>query len=372
LSSTQKSIKRGITIHLKKLGIYSNEKSFSKENIRYAYSEKRKEVLENSKNFIEKNLDTVIPFLADGREIEPHKISPRLCLVKSNSIDSIIFKVITLTWSIPVSSGFGRRLRFLIWDNNTEKVMGIIALGDPVFNLKARDETIGWSFEDRKKRLVNIMDAYILGAVPPYNMILGGKLIASLIKTIEVKKIFQKKYGDAKGIISESKKKPHLLAVTTTSALGRSSVYNRLRINGYDFFQSIGFTAGYGHFHISDKIFNDIRAYLQFHEHPYSNNYKYGDGPNWRLRTIRTGLEKMGVDREALNHGIKREVFISTLANNAYEILRGEVKKPNYSTLLDLKTVNWLALERWVIPRSSRDPSYKEWKKEDINKQLFL
>jgi len=33
------------------------------------------------------------------------------------------------------------------------------------------------------KRLVNVMDAYVLGAVPPYNMLLGGKLVASLVRS---------------------------------------------------------------------------------------------------------------------------------------------------------------------------------------------
>src|SRR5262249_41111946 len=69
----------------------------------------------------------------------------------------------------------GRRLRYLVWDANNDKLIGIMALGDPVFNLKVRDELIGWDIKDRGKRLVNVLDAYVLGAVPPYNMLLGGQ-----------------------------------------------------------------------------------------------------------------------------------------------------------------------------------------------------
>ena len=67
----------------------------------------------------------------------------------------------------------------------------------------------------------------MLGALPPYSQLLGGKLVASLIKTREVVDAFTKRYNDSTGLISGQKKKARLVAVTTTSALGRSSVYNR-------------------------------------------------------------------------------------------------------------------------------------------------
>ena len=33
-----------------------------------------------------------------------------------------------------LSNGFGRRLRFLVWDNHNGKLIGIIAIGDPGAN----------------------------------------------------------------------------------------------------------------------------------------------------------------------------------------------------------------------------------------------
>ena len=61
-----------------------------------------------------------------------------------------------------------------MWDNHNGKLIGIIAIGDPVFNLSVRDNLIDWDAQARGKRLVNIMDAYVLGALPPYNALLGG------------------------------------------------------------------------------------------------------------------------------------------------------------------------------------------------------
>jgi len=146
-------------------------------------------------------------------------------------------------------------MRFLVWDRSNQKLLGLIALGDPVFNLNVRDAAIGWTTADRKQRLVNVMDAYVLGALPPYNTLLCGKLVACLLRTVEVRDHFVSRYGNSQGIISGKAKSANLSLVTTTSALGRSSVYNRLVLDGQHVFRSIGFTSGWGHFHISTKLF---------------------------------------------------------------------------------------------------------------------
>jgi hypothetical protein len=39
------------------------------------------------------------------------------------------------------------------------------------------------------------MDAFVLGAVPPYSMLLGSKLVALLATTEEVARAFKRKSG---------------------------------------------------------------------------------------------------------------------------------------------------------------------------------
>jgi hypothetical protein len=140
-------------------------------------------------------------------EIDPAKI--KLCLVRieAGSEDSDLFRLASLTWSVPVSAGYGRRLRYLVWDEHHGKLAGIIALGDPVFNLSVRDNLIGWNSDDRSKRLVNILDAYVLGAVPPYNMLLVGKAVACLVRSREVYDDFAAAYGGSVGLISGRRKR---------------------------------------------------------------------------------------------------------------------------------------------------------------------
>jgi len=376
LKDLERYIKRQLETHLLELGFKrnANGRFFSpngnKESIRQCHLSQRREKQKSAQKFITEKFPKVKAYFASGNEVIPEKILPRLEIISSGTIESDIFRVATLTWSIPVSAGYGRRMRFLIWDDNIGKIIGIMALGDPVFNLNVRDEEIGWNVSERKKYLVNIMDAYVLGALPPYSMILGGKLVACLVKTQEIRDIFFSRYNKTCGIISGESKRANLVMVTTTSALGRSSIYNRLSVNGEKYFESIGFTAGYGHFHVPNDLFDKMREYLFLKDHMYSNNNRYGHGPNWRLRAIRATLELIGMNKNLLNHGIKREVYISRLAKNADQILRGETKRPYYDGLLSVDEVSNMALQRWVIPRSLRRQEYITWKSEDIRQLL--
>jgi len=235
-----------------------------------------------------------------------------------------------------------------------------------VFNLRARDSLIGWSSAQRGERLVNVLDAYVVGAVPPYNALLAGKLIACLLKTREVVDAFRRKYGHGVGEISGLSKKPRLLIVTTTSALGRSSVYNRLRIDGEQFLESIGFTTGFGHFHIHEDLFQEIRSYLRRRRDPYADNNRFGQGPSWRFRAIRKGLAALGMPAGLTQHGFQREVFLCRTAKNGVEILANGKGRPDFSGLKTLEEVCQLALHRWVIPRADRNREYMTWSRRQI------
>ena len=260
-------MKRRLRRHLASLGYTRNETGelsapgTSKDVIRQLHRAQRREIVRTQSDFIASAVPRVQDYFASGSEIDVDKVAPRIERVFSGTWQADLFRVASLTWSVPVSSGFGRRLRFLVWDDHNGKLIGIFAIGDPVFNLAVRDNHIEWTANDRALRLVNVMDAYVLGAVPPYNLLLGGKLVACVVRSLDVYDEFRREYGDAKGIISKQKKNPQLLVVTTSSSMGRSSIYNRLKIDGVEYFQSLGYSGGWGHFHIPDKLFVDLRDY---------------------------------------------------------------------------------------------------------------
>ena len=372
LATREATLRRKVRAHLRSLGFGRDNDgalvppSLDKAGYRELHVPQRRERLMGEKRFLLDTSDSLIEYFADGVELDLSKIRVRVELIRHTSWQSDLFRFATLLWSIPVSKGFGRRLRFLVWDEHSGKLLGIFALGDPVFNLAARDNLIGWSSADRTSRLVNILDGYVVGAVPPFNRVLGGKFIATLMRTQEVVAAFRDRYHTTEGIISETAKKAQLVAITTTSALGRSSVYNRLKLDNTPYLESIGFTAGYGHFHFPQDIFKEMRAYLSARRDPYADNHKYGDGPNWRLRTIRQSLRLLGLDPGLVRHGLAREVFLSKLADNAFDVLNGERKRAIYSTLLSANDVAERALSRWIMPRAARDATYREVTRESI------
>lgn len=370
--SQEAKLKRGIRSHFTRLGFArANDGTLvlpgeGKDDVRRLHKGQRKERLEAGEGFLRRALPKLLENFADGAEIDPAKIQLSLIRVYSGTREADLFRLATLTWSVPVSSGFGRRLRYLVWDEGHERIAGVIALGDPVFNLSVRDNLIGWSSADRSQRLVNLLDAYVLGAVPPYNTLLVGKAVACLIRSQEIYADFRREYGKSVGIISGEAKRANLLAVTTTSSMGRSSVYNRLRLNETQYFTSIGYTVGWGHFHITDKIFDEMREYLRISKHPYADQHKFGEGPNWRLRTIRAALDALAINQSVLRHGIQREVFICPLAANALSILKSGKGRPNTNDLLTVAEISGLANDRWILPRSHRRDEYKSWRKDNI------
>ena len=158
-------------------------------------------------------------------------------------------------------------------------------------------------------------------------------LVTSIIASDEVARTFKERYSNSVGKISGEKKRARLALVTVTSALGRSSMYNKLKLMPSTPEQGdapvvelrrIGETAGYGHFQFNEDLFTQLRQVLQEEGHSYANGHQLGDGPNWRIRVVRAGLETIGLDPDKiLKHGIKREVYVMPIARNAQNFLAG-------------------------------------------------
>ena len=157
-----------------------------------------------------------------------------------------------------------------------------------------------------------------------------------------------------------------MTVVTVTSALGRSSIYNRLKLDGDQIFTKIGMTIGWGHFHVSNEIFTLISSYLKSIGDASLASYEYGGGPNWKIRIIKRALWHLGLESSLMKHGFKREVYVCKVANNAHDFLTGEDTYPDYSDLKSVKEISVLAKNRWIIPRAARCPEFKKFKKEEL------
>jgi len=307
--------------------------------------------------------DRLLTRIASGSEVEPAKVAPRLIEVLPDSENELLFRYASLHWSIPTSSGYGRRLRFLVEDAHNGKLIGLIGLCDPVFSVAARDAWIGWDINARKARLRNVMEAFILGAVPPYSMLLGGKLVAMLCASDEVRRAFQRKYGEGKSLITGTAADGRLALITTTSALGRSSIYNRLRYHDRLLMLSVGYTSGWGEFQFSNGVYSQLRDYAEKYCDKTAKHESWGTGFRNRREVVRRVLAHVGLSSNLMNHGIRRELFVMPLAKNTREFLRGEHQR----LLWFHQSVEELAAffrDRWLIPRAERNAEYRRFQAE--------
>ena len=345
----------------------------SKEGLRLLHQTAVAHKLERSKPGLISHQEELLQFIASGADVVPEKIHPILVEVQPNSREELLFRYATLHWRIPVSSGYGRRLRFIVIDNHNNKLIGVIGLGDPIFNLGMRDSWIGWTKEDRQERLHQVMDAFVLGAVPPYSFLLCGKLVAMLAASNQVRGAFLSKYAGSFSVIRKRTLPSQLVSLTTASALGRSSIYNRLKFRGREIFHSVGFTQGSGEFHFANGLYAALHDYAVRQCEPTAKHDLWGTGFRNRREVVKKCLPKLGLSSEWLYHGVKREVFVIPLAENTRQVLCGEESEPAWYDQSVGELFEWFR-DRWLLRRAKWDErylafdrdSYRIWSNEEL------
>lgn len=338
--------------------------SYLKADVRKIHGSSRQARLDEECAFVRQWLPRVWKYFASGSEVVPNRIDPYLVMLGPDKELRALFRIASLWWSVPVSRGFGRRLRFVVLDRSNGKLIGLLGLTDPVFNLAVRDAWVGWSVKDREKRLAHVVDAYVLGAVPPYNQLLGAKLVALLAVSDSVRAAFWKRYRKRRSVIRNRMFDGRLAMLTATSSLGPSSIYNRLRFDGLDVFRPVGFTEGYGHFHLANGTYVRLHEYLTAMGDDEVNRYKFGRGPNYRIRVVRRALRHLNLRSDLLRHGIRRAVYVAPFAHNATAFLQGNAQHLRW---LKRPVVDLMATwrERWLLPRAARDQSFRTFNKDE-------
>ena len=114
----------------------------------------------------------------------------------------------------------GRCIQFAIFEKNTKKIVGFIRLGSPVINCRPRNELLGQVFTQSKESAFNFNNTTAMGftIVPSqpfgYNY-LGGKLLAALCCSHEIRELINEKY------------KMNLCLFETTSLYGSSKTISQ-------------------------------------------------------------------------------------------------------------------------------------------------
>lgn len=224
--------------------------------------------------------------------------------------------------------------------------------------------------EVRKAGLSSLVaDLSVCGAVAPYNVLLGGKLVALLMASDEVRNIYRTRYAEQVSIIGSQmagraiSKPAELKLITTTSLYGNgSSQYNRLRISSKDYpalihdiaWKEQATTAGYGSVHLGSTTVRVLREISQKTHRARRVNHRFGEGSSPRLRQIREAVEALGIRSDAvLNHATPRILYTCELHPGAIDELLGinplqEVRGPSVAAI----AVAWRS--RWLSRRVER------------------
>lgn len=183
----------------------------------------------------------------------------------------------------------------------------------------------------RQNRLVasQVLDVCVCGAVPPYGPLLGGKLAALAALSRDVAADYYSRYARRQSeITSQMVGRAHmrpadLVAMTTTSFFGvGSSQYERLSVrsdDGVDVrWRLIGRSRGNGTLHFSRRTSELIDDLVCVETGRRLITSRFGEGPSERLRKIRDGLERLGINADELvRHGMPRLVYLAELRPGA-------------------------------------------------------
>jgi hypothetical protein len=96
-------------------------------------------------------------------------------------------------------SPVGRQVRLAVKEKTTNKFLGFIRLGSPVINCKPRNEMLGQVFTQKPETSKSFNDTTMMGFVivptQPFGFnYLGGKLLAAICCSHQVRKIVNDKY----------------------------------------------------------------------------------------------------------------------------------------------------------------------------------
>ncbi|MHB8645836.1 MAG: Druantia anti-phage system protein DruA [Thermomicrobiales bacterium] len=339
----------------------------SKECYRSLHKKSVQIQLEQNQQWIRRNYPKLAMYFANGEDVIPQRIAPMLVEVRE-PWHSDLFRLARLTWSLPFTKGYGRRLRFLIIDGSNDKLMGILGLQSPPLDFPARDRLFSYQKDTKTSRINQTMDVYTLGAIPPYNSLLAGKLVAFTAASGEVRDAYRRKYSERITELDKRLLPADLVALTTTSAFGRSSLYNRLTYKDRLIAKPIGYTEGYGSFHLA-PLYPLLRDFLETEN--VSTKGGFGVGPRIVWQTYVRALQRLGLSSDLLKHGVKRQVFLFPLISNLQEYMESNEEYPVYYSQSFWDLAEWWQ-KRWMLPRTERVDGWHTWNKREIEHALIL
>lgn len=216
------------------------------------------------------------------------------------------------------------------YDNNMQKLQFLLSKED------GRQAINTALIANRKCKIgSNMMDIIVCGSIPPYNELLGGKLVSILACSPTVIRDYTHRYAQQVSEIASRMKGRRVvrdsrlvfLGTTSLYAIG-SSQYNRIKVplqNGSKLeYVKMGITEGFGTVYFSNDTSSMFSRILEIIDGGKKINHVFGEGTSPRFRMISRGLKAIGIRADAfLKHYSPRIVYSINLASNTNEFLLG-------------------------------------------------
>jgi len=329
----------------------------TKEVYKSVQGKARLERIKEHKEFLVKHVNEVRKFLRNGGDINPQKIELRLHEIKPDSLEENLFRWWNLIWwSSPYERSYGRQMRFLLWDVTHDAPFGLIGFHSPPLRVAIRDNALGISKEMRDWWVNMSLSAQRVGALPPYNALLGGKMVALSLTANEVRGTYSERYKNRRSVIQGRYLPANLLFVTTTGAFGKSSLYNRLKYKEQSVVEFLGYSRGSGAFHIPEALYREILELLR--NEGINTERGYGHGPSRKRQLLNIAFRLVGLSSFEY-HGIERGFYLFPHVKNLREVVQNEVS-PHWYDRPFCELANFWK-ERWGIPRAERVPQWRNF-----------
>jgi len=156
------------------------------ESIQDYFLERKKEKI------VDINHDKYTKNMFDDYSVEPKDMEFEIEVIEGNLFNPST-QIIT---SLPLESQIGRQIMMGIKEKTTNKYVGFIRVASPVLSIKPRNDFFG---ETVRATAVNkhMINGAIIVPVQPFGYnYLGGKLLALISCSHEVKNMLKEKYGD--------------------------------------------------------------------------------------------------------------------------------------------------------------------------------
>ncbi len=331
-----------------------------KSTLRSIHAKKRLEQFSFHKKFLLANFDLAKQYSVNGNELEPNRIELELIEVKPNSMQSRLFLWWNLAWwSLPFDKPIGRQMRFILWDKGHNAPFGLICLQSQPFRSAVRDKFLKLCQENLEFWINQSMYAQRVGALPPYNQLIGGKMVVLSLVSNEIRDAYKKKYADRETIMRKRKMPSDLLFLTTSSAYGKSSMYERVKFKNQNVSEFVGMTSGAGTFHISEPLYMDLLTYLK--QRGVNVTRGYGTGSSRKLKLVSKAFSMLKLPKYTF-HNIRRGYYVFSNVMNLMGVIHKNESPKWHDRPFNRMAEFWV--DRWCIPRSKRVNNWHDFQKD--------